>query len=554
MGSAFFELAVMLTTACVIGYIAMRIKLPLVIAYLLAGVALSGYAISESDILHTLPEIGIAFVLFLIGMELNLGEIRSLGRPIIIATVLQVIVSSIAGYALATYLGFSGTEAFVLGIALAFSSTIVIMKTLAEKRDISSLYGKLSIGILLVEDIIAIIAMVAITENIFSYGFGPELLTPLGIFALKASALIAVAFFFSRFIIGPLFNAMAKSVELLFIAAITWCFVFTSLAVLAGFSVVIGAFLAGVALASSPYQFQIQSRVKPIRVFFVALFFIYIGSQVNLGGIAESLPMILAFTALALLLKPLAYLLGLSLFTFRKRTLFHTSLNMTQVSEFSLIIILLAVQSGFAGPGALSVVAGSAVLSIMISSLMINFSEPLYQFFKPLVGRLQKKEALEILPDTVIPPLSGHVVVIGADRVGHVVIEHLKKVNIETLILDYNPDTVRRLRDEGYRALYGDVSDSEILANLQLDTAHLIISTASGLRDSLALLEACRRKKVKAQIIVRSAESEQEEALRAAGADYVIFPERVSGDFLVSKLVDEWPNLHFSEFKSSPRI
>lgn len=546
MDSAFFELAVMLSTACVIGYIAMRIQLPLVIAYLLAGVALSGYAISESAILHTLPEIGIAFVLFLIGMELNLSEIRSLGRPIVVATLLQVAISSVAGYVLATYFGFSGTEAFVLGVALAFSSTIVIMKTLAEKRDTASLYGKLSIGILLIEDLVAIIVMVAITENVFSYGFSPELLTPLGIFVIKATVLIGIAFFFSRFIIAPLFNAMAKSVELLFIAAITWCFVFTSLAVLAGFSVVIGAFLAGVALAHSPYQFQIQSRIKPIRDFFVALFFIYIGSQVHLSGIAEFLPMIVAFTALALILKPLAYLVGLSLFTFRKRALFHTSLNMTQVSEFSLIIVLLAVQFGVATQSALSIVAGSAVLSIMISSLLIHFSEPLYQFFKPLVGRLEKKQALEILPDAVVPVLSGHVVVIGADRVGHVVIEHLRKVGIETLVLDYNPETVRRLRHEGYRALYGDVSDSEILANLQLDTAHLIISTASGMRDSLALLEACRRKKVKAKIVVRSVEIEQEAVLKAAGADYVIFPERVSGDFLVSKLEDEWPNLRFS--------
>jgi Trk K+ transport system NAD-binding subunit len=144
-------------------------------------------------------------------------------------------------------------------------------------------------------------------------------------------------------------------------------------------------------------------------------------------------------------------------------------------------------------------------------------------------------------------PLSGHVVVIGADRVGHVVIEHLKKENIETLILDYNPSTVRRLRDEGYRTLFGDVSDSEILENLQLETAHLIISTVNGIRDSSALLEACKRKGVKAKIIVRSVEAEQVRMLREQGADYVILPERVSGDFLVSKLEDEWPNLHFSQ-------
>lgn len=546
MDSVFFELAVMLGAACVIGYIAMRIKLPLVIAYLLAGVALSGYAVTESAILHTLPEIGIALVLFLIGMELNLSEIRTLGRPIIITTLLQVAISSGAGYFLATYFGFGGTEAFVLGLALAFSSTIVIVKTLSEKRDTAALYGKLSIGILLIEDVIAILAMIAVTENIFSYGFTTELLFPVGIFALKALALILISYIFAQFILKRLFNLMAKSVELLFIAAIAWCFAFTSFAVILGFSVVIGAFLAGVALASSPYEVQIQGRIKPIRDFFVALFFIYIGSQVNLQSITESLPAIIAFAVLALLLKPLVYLLGLSIFGFRKRTLFHTALNLTQVSEFSLIIVLLAIQFGLATESVLAIVAGAAVLSMIVSSSLINFSEPLYQFVRPAVAKLQRKNALDILPDEEIPPLADHVVIIGADRVGHVVIDYLKRAEIETLVLDYNPTTVRRLRSEGFRTLYGDVSDPEMLESLQLDKAKLVISTASGLRDSLALLDACKRKHTKAKVVVRTVDTEHDEVLRKAGASYVILPERVTGDFLVSKLEDEWPNLRFS--------
>ncbi|MBP6946126.1 MAG: cation:proton antiporter [Candidatus Pacebacteria bacterium] len=546
MNSVFLELAIMLSVACVIGYTAMRFRLPLVMAYLLAGVALSAYNLSDSVVLHTLPEIGIAFVLFLIGMELNLSEIRSLGRPIIVATLFQIVVSSVAGFTLATFFGFSGTEAAILGISLAFASTIVIAKMLSERRDTASLYGKLSIGILLVEDLVAIIVMVAITRNLISFGWSTAILMPLLIFTVKAIALISAAFLISRFVLPFLFNKMAKSVELLFLAAITWCFIFTSVAVLAGFSVVIGAFLAGVALASSPYQIQIQAKVKPIRDFFVALFFIYIGSQVDLAGITNSLPIIFGFTALALFMKPFAYLVGLSFFKFRKHTLFQTSLNMTQVSEFSLIVVLLAVEHGFASESALAIIAGSAVLSIIFSSTLMNHSESIYTFMKPFVARFQRKEAVDVLPDAILPPLSGHVVVVGADRVGTVVIEYLKKAKIEVLVLDYNPTAVRRLRAQGYHALYGDVSDSEILANLQLNTAHLIISTAGGTRDNLALLDACRISNVKAQIVVRTDEADQEQVLRDAGADYVIFPERVSGDFLVSKLEDEWPNLHFS--------
>jgi Trk K+ transport system NAD-binding subunit len=183
---------------------------------------------------------------------------------------------------------------------------------------------------------------------------------------------------------------------------------------------------------------------------------------------------------------------------------------------------------------------------MIVSSSLINFSEPLYQFVRPAVAKLQRKNALDILPDEEIPPLADHVVIIGADRVGHVVIDYLKRAEIETLVLDYNPTTVRRLRSEGFRTLYGDVSDPEMLESLQLDKAKLVISTASGLRDSLALLDACKRKHTKAKVVVRTVDTEHDEVLRKAGASYVILPERVTGDFLVSKLEDEWPNLRFS--------
>lgn len=545
MDNVFIQLAVMLSAACAIGFVAIRFRLPLVIAYLLAGVYLSTLSIADSDVLHTLPEIGIAFVLFLIGMELNLSDVRSIGRPVAIATLLQVVVSSIAGFGLATLFGFSGNEAMVIGISLAFASTVIIVKVLSERRDVSSLYGKLSIGILLMEDLIAILAMVAITENVFSTGVGPEMLRPLLEFSLIALALIVLAYLISRYVLDPILTSVARSIELLFLTAITWCFVFTSLATLAGFSVVIGAFLAGVALASSPYQLQIQGKVKPIRDFFVALFFIYIGTQVDIQTLTAALPAILGLTAFALLIKPLIYLLGLALFKFRKHTLFQTSLNLTQVSEFSLIIALLAVESGIASQTVLTVVSGAAVLSMVVSSIALNYSDPLYKRLKPFVKLFERKEAVDILPTPAIPKLEGHIVIIGADRIGGAVIRHLEKAKINSVILDYNPNIVRELRAKGFPALYGDASDPEVTSELQLSTAKLVISTASGLMDNLMLLEAVKIAKSNATIVVRTGESENEKILKDAGANYVMLPERVSGDFLVSKLEDEWPNLRF---------
>jgi hypothetical protein len=323
--------------------------------------------------------------------------------------------------------------------------------------------------------------------------------------------------------------------------------VFTSLAVISGFSVVIGAFIAGIGLATSPYEIEIQGKVKPLRDFFVALFFVYVGSQVDVGYIIDAWPVTLAFAAIALFIKPVVYLTGLSFFGFRKHTLFQTGLNMTQVSEFSLIILLLGVEYGVVSPAALSVVAGASVISIMVSSIMIANSDRLYRIARPFVAFLQRERTTDIPASDGGAALIDHVVIIGADRVGHAVVEHLKSRNIPLLVLDYNPEIIKGLRAEGIRAIYGDLSDPDIIEHLELEKAKLVISTASGLIDNETLLEAVKRKGAAAQIVVRATEPEHEAIYKEMGADYVILPERVSGDYLVWKLKNEWPNVTFGQ-------
>src|SRR3989344_4775446 len=359
MDNVFLQLAVILSLSSFLGFLVLKIKLPLVIAYLLTGVALSVFNVfgaTGSSLLHTLPEIGIAFVLFLIGMELDLRELRLLGKPIVAATVGQGIISS----------------------------TVVIIKMLLEKRDLASLYGKLSVGILLIEDLVAIGVMMVISVSSSTLGLGWQESLPLLALAAKALGLIFLAFILSRYILERIFDAVAKSVELLFFTAITWCFVFTSLAVLSGFSVVIGAFVAGVALASSTYHLQIQGKVKPLRDFFLALFFVYLGSQVRVSDLLTAWPAALAFAGLALILKPAIYMTILGFFGFRKHTLFQTALNLTQVSEFSLIILLIGLKYGVASQLGLSVMAAAAVGSIIISSILITYSDHLYKILKHL--------------------------------------------------------------------------------------------------------------------------------------------------------------------------
>ncbi len=549
MNNIFIQLAAVLTLASTLGFVVYKLKLPLVIAYLLTGVILSTlrvFNIADSPILHVFPEIGIAFVLFLIGMELDLREIKTLGVPIIVSAVGQVIVSTIAGFFIATALGFGNMESVYIGLGLAFSSTVVVIKMLLEKRDLSSLYGKLSIGILLIEDLVAIGVLMMVSVGSSALNLGVQNSLPLAALAIKTAGLFILTFVLSKFVLERIFDSVAKSTELLFFTAITWCFMFTSLAVVLGFSVVIGAFLAGVALASSPYHIQIQGKIKPLRDFFLTLFFVYLGTQANLTDIANNWLAILVFSLFATIFKPLVYSVILAIFGFRKHTFFQTSLNLSQISEFSLIVLLVGVQFGIVTQLSLSVMAAVAVITIIVSSILIFLSKKIYKYFSTILNILERKGFSHTLEVKVENDFSEHIIVIGAHRVGGPVVKYLKKTAIPFLVMDFNPTIVKKLRDDGVNVVYGDMGDPEVLDSLQIDKAKLIISTASDVQDNELLLEECVRRKTKATVIVRVEEINHGERLKELGAHYVIMPEKVSGVYLVNQLKTHWPKAHFA--------
>ncbi len=543
MDNIFLQLALALSLSSLFGFFVLRLKLPLVVAYLLAGVSISLASLidpSHSIVFEILPEIGIAFVLFLIGMELDLREIKLLGAPINASALGQIIISTIAGYALAGALGFSTTESIYIGLGLAFSSTVVVIKMLLEKKDLTSLYGKLSIGILLVEDLVAVavLMMISVSSSALNLGFQESL--PILTLILKAIALFILTFILSKHFLEKIFDSIAKSVELLFLTAITWCFVFTSLAVLAGFSVVIGAFLAGVALASSPYHLQIQGKIKPLRDFFLTLFFVYLGLQAKVEDFINYLPVIAILTLFAVLIKPIIYTLFLGIFGFRKHTIFQTSLNLSQISEFSLVVLLVGVNYNLVSSQALSVMAAVAVISIIISSIMIDSSRKIYRLAAPFFAFFEREGMTHYLEAKLEDSLRDHVVIIGAHRVGGPVVNFLKREGISFVVLDFNPTVVFEMRKKGIKVLYGDIGDPEIIEYLKLEDAKLIISTAANINDNELLLEECKRRKIRAKVVVRAQDNDHAKALEALGADYVILPEKVSGEYLVEKLKNDW--------------
>ncbi len=557
MNNIFIQLAIILGLSSVLGYVVVKLKLPLLIAYLLGGLIIASTAIFDpgaSEVLNFLPEIGIAFVLFLVGMELDLREIKSLGKPVLLAGTLQIFITTILGSSIARLLGFGAMESWYLGVGLAFSSTILVIKLLIDKNDIGALYGKLAVGILILEDLLAIALLVVLTVSTSVLGLGIQQTFPILAVLLKAVLLFGMIPILSKFILPTVFKAASKQNELLFITALAWCFIYISFAIFLGFSVVIGAFLAGVALANSPLHFQIQGRVKPLREFFVALFFVYLGTQVKFSEISRVYPLIIFFTSYTLLIKPTIFLLILGIFGFRKHTMFQTAISLTHISEFSLILLLVGFKIGVVSQSALTVIALSTVLSMIVASVMITQSNRLYKYLNSILGFFERKNIKHFTEDGKSGEhhLEGHVIIIGARKVGGEIVKLLKREKIPQIVLDFNPHQVDALMAEKIPVLYGDMGDPEILDVLNLKDARLIVSTAANSEDNKFLLEELKSRHVNIPVIVRATTADDAEDLYEAGADFVIVPEILAGDFLVEKLKNHLSNGDF--FKGRSKI
>ncbi len=431
----------------------------------------------------------------------------------------------------------------------------MIIKLLLEKKDLSSLYGKLSIGITVLEDLVAILLLMGMTLGSSVLSLGADNLTMLFLFIIKGAVLFISAFIFSRVFLKRLFKAVATSSELLFLSAIAWCFVFVSLAIFLGFSVVIGAFLAGLSLANSPFHFEIEGKVKSLRDFFVTLFFVYLGSQVVFSSILTVLPVVLIFTVYALVLKPIILLLILGSFGFRKHTIFQTAIYLSQVSEFSLIIMLVGVNLGIVSRNSLTIMALTGVLSIVSSSIMISFSRQIYKKIGAIIGFFESDGGIIGMErEQKNPQLADHVIVIGGHRMGGEVIKFLGQSNIPFFVVDFNPKIVQSLTQKGFKVFYGDIGDPEIIDFLNLEDARLIISTASDIDDNLTLLAEIRRRKVKTLIITRATTPSEAKLLYQMGAEYVILPEVVSGLFLTEALKTHWHNLDYFKRRAEVEV
>lgn len=535
----FLQLSQLLGLTTFIAFLTRILRQPLLIAYIIAGICAGPLFLNlihkEQDIYELFSQLGVVLLLFVVGLSLNFNYLKKIGKVAIVTGVGQVVFTGIIGIIILKIIGFSLLTSIYLAIAITFSSTIIITKLLADKKDTESLYGRYTIGLMLVQDVIAIIIMIAITASNQS----GSIFNSLGLLILKGIGLIAIVLFFSKIILPFLLHRVAHSSEFLFLFTLAWCFGMTSLAYLVGFSLEIGALMAGLSLGSSPYQTEISSRIKPLRDFFLILFFIILGSEMTISNFQTALlpGIILAF--FILIGNPFILYALFRCMKFTRRNSFLAGLTAAQVSEFGFVLLFVGQQKGAVTQNELAIFTIVALLTIFISSYLITYNEQIYKLFSPWFQLFKPDKHKQIEEKT--PEYD--IWVIGYHRIGWRICEALKEKKASFAVVDFNPDTAASLRKQEIPAYFGDVADIEFLSELPLEKAKLIISTIPNVEDQLVLIRHVRSLSPKVYIMANLPLYNYREILYAAGANYVMMPHLLGGGWIAELIKKQ----HFSK-------
>ncbi len=528
MSPFIFELATVILVAACLSMLARFFRQPLILAYLATGILIGSFSffnIINLDIFYIFSDLGIMFLLFLIGLEMNITSIKLSGKTSLIVGLGQIIFTFGIGFFIATLFNFNYLQAAYIAIALTFSSTIIIVKLLSEKNDLNSLYGRISIGFLLVQDFIAIIILLVLAGIELGNGIvWADILFTI----LKGIALFIFMFWIGRVILPKIFDKIARSQELLFLMTLAWVFLLVSFMHKIGFSIEIGGFLAGIALANSSENFQIASRIKPLRDFFILLFFVVLGSSIIFTSFNGLTTPIIVFSLFVLIGNPLIVLAIMGIMGYRKKTSFLAGVTVAQISEFSLILVALGLKLGHINEGVVVLVTAVGVITITLSTYMITYANHIFNFISPVLSIFERKKTKEY--HAPVKKFKKPVVLIGYHRTGQSMAKKMDKKDF--LVIDIDPDIIQMLDEQGIDNLLGDISDEEIFEKANIASALLVVSTNPNLEDNLTLISRIKSLKNKPKVIVRAQNNRESKALYEAGAYYVLLPETVSGHYL----------------------
>jgi Kef-type K+ transport system membrane component KefB len=527
--NVFAQIGIVLGLATVGGVLAQRLRQPLIVAFIAVGI-LVGPAflgmVKEHNEIGLFARLGIALLLFVVGLKLDLAIIRSVG-PVALASGLgQVFFTSVLGYLIGLALGFPSIEAMYIAVALTFSSTIIIVKLLSDKHEVDTLHGRIAVGFLIVQDIVVVLVMIGLTALGQSdadsglHNIGREALLIL----LKGVLMMGTVALLMRYLLPWLLHRLAHSTELLMLFAIAWAVLGAIGGELLGFSREVGAFLAGVSIASTPYREQVAARLISLRDFLLLFFFIELGASLNLGLLGDQMLSAFVFSVFVLIGNPLIVMAIMGYMGYRKRTGFLAGLTVAQISEFSLILAALGFSLGHIGLETVSLVTLVGLITISLSTYMILYSHRLYERLSPHLALFERRKPFREQAELSNAIHTHGVLLIGLGRFGAALAEQLRQRQCSVLALDFDPEIVQRYIQDGFHVHYGDVEDPELVASLPLSQLHWIVSTIRDPRLNSLLLETLKQQGYSGRIAVTTYRSQDRLKLNQAGVDLVLFP------------------------------
>lgn len=552
--SHFYELSALLVLAAVLGFIGLLLRQPMIVSFIavgvLAGPSALGIVQSRQNI-ELLAELGIAVLLFLVGLKLDLKLIRTLG-PVALATGLgQVIFTSVIGFLIGLVLELDMVTSLYVAVALTFSSTIIIIKLLSDKREVDALHGRIAVGFLIVQDLVVVLAMMILSMfGIRTQGGATEYnaIGQIGIVLFYGVAILGFVLLFIRYIATPIMSLVARSAELLITFAIGWAALLASFGNYFGFSMELGGLLAGISLASTPFREAIVARLSSLRDFLLLFFFIALGSQLDLSLLGTQIVPALVFSLFVLFGNPLIVLAIMGYLGYRKRTGFLAGLTVAQISEFSLIFIAMGYTLGHVTAESLGLVTLVGIITIALSVYMITYSHTLYNWFEPLLGVFERKLPYrEVhIEQNNIEKKTYDVILFGLGRYGTAIADNLNHKGMRILAVDFNPDEVRHWRLKGFDAVYGDACDQEFIGLLPLERAKWVISAMPqhefGITHEdprLMLIEGLKHHNYKGKIAVSTHYPHEKQTLQEKGANMVFLPFYEAADRIYEHIQDK---------------
>ncbi len=514
------------------------LKQPLIVSYILTGIIAGPYVLNvihSPEHLELFSKFGIIFLLFIVGLHLNPKVIGEVGKVSLVTGLGQICFTSVVGFGLALLLGIDRVAALYVAIALTFSSTIIILKLLSDKGDLEKLYARIAVGFLLVQDIAATLILIGV--GVVANSSGGHLGVILAATAAKGAVALVVLLFLTKYVLPGLVKYMAHSQELLFLFSAAWSLGLAVMLAALGFSVEIGALVAGVALASTPYADEMAARLRPLRDLFVLLFFILLGSQLVLTNIGSMILPALLLSAFVLIGNPIIVIALMNWLGYSRKTGFMAGLTVAQISEFSLILAAIGLQVGHLPREIMSLVTLVGLVTIAGSTYLILYAEAIYPKVEKLLKLLElikSRSSIEGKNEKKV-----QLVLFGYDRVGLDFVKVFKKLNRPFLVIDFNPKSIERLVADGVQFKFGDAGDPELLEEIDFEEIKLCVSTIPDVATNLLIQRRVNNLSASTITILLGHTLAEAQVLYKEGATFVLMPHFLGSKY-ASRIISKF--------------